>query len=92
MIIELEVSYQFKAKYIIGIKNSNKTFKKKLNLSGKYMHQLIQQFKDFDGYKRILQASGKSAVHDSCANFSTTEFQTDRGLILNYCEIFSFKI
>jgi len=60
VIIELEVSYQFKA-------------------NGKYMHQLIKQFKDFDGYKRILQASGKSAVHDSCANFSTTEFQTDRG-------------
>ena len=51
------------------------------------MPQLIQQFKDFDGYKRILQASGKSAVHDSCANFSTTEFQTDRGSIFNYCVI-----
>ena len=60
VIIELEVSYQFKA-------------------NGKHMRTLIEQFKDFDGYKKILQASGKSAVHDSCANFSTTEFQTDRG-------------
>ena len=37
---------------------------------------------------------GISAVHDSCANFSTTEFQTDRGkyqeslreIMRNYCE------
>ncbi len=27
----------------------------------------------------MLFLKGKSAVHDSCANFSTTEFQTDRG-------------
>lgn len=60
VIIELEVSYQFKA-------------------NGKHMRTLIEQFKDFSGYKKILKASGKSAVHDSCANFSTTEFQTDRG-------------
>jgi len=60
VIIELDVSYQFKA-------------------NGRYMRQLVEQFKDFDGYKKILKASGKSAVHDSCANFSTTEFQTDRG-------------
>jgi regulator of protease activity HflC (stomatin/prohibitin superfamily) len=60
VIIELEVSYQFKA-------------------NGMHMRTLVEQFKDFDGYKKILQASGKSAVHDSCANFSTTEFQTDRG-------------
>lgn len=60
VIIDLEVSYQFKA-------------------NGKYLRTLVEQFKDFNGYKKILQASGKSAIHDSCANFSTTEFQTDRG-------------
>lgn len=60
VIIELEVSYQFKA-------------------NGKFMRELVEQFKDFTGYKKVLKASGKSAIHDSCANFSTTEFQTDRG-------------
>lgn len=49
------------------------------NKSSKYMKFLIEQFKDFEGYKKVLLSSGKSAVHDSCANFSTTEFQTDRG-------------
>jgi regulator of protease activity HflC (stomatin/prohibitin superfamily) len=54
----------------------------------------VTQFVDFDGYKKILHASGKSAVHDTCANFSTTEFQTDRGkfqeslreVMRTYCE------
>ncbi|RNA11318.1 SPFH domain band 7 family [Brachionus plicatilis] len=62
--------------------------------NSKYMKFLVEQFKDFDGYKKVLLASGKSAVHDSCANFSTTEFQTDRGrfqellreTMRNYCE------
>lgn len=62
--------------------------------NAKYMKILIDQFKDFVGYKRILLASGKSAVHDACANFSTTEFQTDRGkfqeslreVMRDYCE------
>jgi prohibitin 2 len=48
------------------------------------MRPLVEQFKDFSGYKKILQASGKSAIHDSCANFSTTEFQTDRGRYQEY--------
>lgn len=47
--------------------------------SGKFIRVLVEQFKDFDGYKKILLASGKSAIHDSCANFSTTDFQTNRG-------------
>ena len=58
------------------------------------MRTLVDQFKDFEGYKKVLLASGKSAVHDSCANFSTTEFQTDRGkyqeslreIMRKYCE------
>ena len=62
--------------------------------SARYMRTLIDQFKNFDGYKKVLLASGKSAVHDSCANFSTTEFQTDRGkfqellreVMRKYCE------
>jgi len=61
------------------------TIKKELKLlllkisSGVFMRTLVDQFKDFDGYKRILKASGKAAVHDSCANFTTTDFQTNRG-------------
>lgn len=62
--------------------------------NAKFMRLLVDQFKDFDGYKKILLASGVSAVHDSCANFSTTEFQTDRGkyqeslreIMRTYCE------
>lgn len=58
------------------------------------MRLLVDQFRDFDGYKKVLLASGISAVHDSCANFSTTEFQTDRGryqeslreIMRTYCE------
>lgn len=60
VIIELDVSYQFKA-------------------NGFFMRTLVEQFKNFGGYKKVLKASGISAIHDSCANFSTTEFQTDRG-------------
>jgi hypothetical protein len=29
------------------------------------MKTLVEQFEDFDGYKRILLSSGKSAVHDA---------------------------
>lgn len=62
--------------------------------NAKHMKTLVEQFVDFDGYKKILLASGKSAVHDTCANFSTTEFQTDRGrfqenlreVMRTYCE------
>lgn len=62
--------------------------------NAKHMKTLVEQFEDFDGYKKILLASGKSAVHDTCANFSTTEFQTDRGkfqeslreVMRSYCE------
>ena len=43
---------------------------------------------------KLINLKGKSAVHDSCANFSTTEFQTDRGkyqeslreIMRRYCE------
>lgn len=44
-----------------------------------YLYWLVTQFKDFDGYKKVLLAAGISAVHDTCAGFTTTAFQTDRG-------------
>jgi hypothetical protein len=43
------------------------------------MKTLVEQFEHFEGYKKVLLASGKSAVHDTCANFTTTDFQTNRG-------------
>jgi hypothetical protein len=36
-----------------------------LKQSAKYVSTLVSQFKDFDGYKKVLLASGKSAVHDT---------------------------
>jgi hypothetical protein len=43
------------------------------------LSQLVLQFKDYNGYIKVLSASGVSAVHDTCAFFTTTDFQTDRG-------------
>jgi hypothetical protein len=59
-----------------------------------HIRTLVEQFQDFRGYKTVLKASGKSAVHDACAGFATTEFQTDRGrfqeslreIMRHYCE------
>lgn len=45
----------------------------------KYLYDIVLQFKDFEGYKRILYATGRSAVHDTCAHFNTTAFQSMRG-------------
>lgn len=56
------------------------------------MKTLVEQFEHFDGYKKVLFASGKSAVHDSCANFSTTEFQTDRGKLIKINQIKWIKV
>jgi len=45
----------------------------------KYLYDIVLQFKDFDGYKKILYATGQAAVHDTCAHFNTTAFQSMRG-------------
>lgn len=45
----------------------------------KYIYEIVLQFKDFEGYKRILHATGRAAVHDTCAHFNTTAFQSMRG-------------
>ncbi|CAF4049789.1 unnamed protein product [Rotaria sp. Silwood2] len=44
-----------------------------------YLYDIVVQFKDFSGYKRILAATGQGAVHDTCAHFNTTAFQSMRG-------------
>lgn len=33
----------------------------------KHLYDIVLQFKDFDGYKKILHATGRAAVHDTCA-------------------------
>ncbi|CAF1373630.1 unnamed protein product [Rotaria magnacalcarata] len=43
------------------------------------IYEIVVQFKDFEGYKRILYATGRAAVHDTCAHFNTTAFQSMRG-------------
>lgn len=81
IIIELDVSYQFKA-------------------NPKHLLSLIKQFVDFDGYKKVLLASGKAAVHDTCAAFTTQGFQTDRGrfqetlreIMRDYCNRFHCEL
>ncbi|CAF1148431.1 unnamed protein product [Adineta steineri] len=45
----------------------------------KYLHDVVVQFEDFDGYKKILHATGEAAIHDTCAHFNTTAFQSMRG-------------
>ncbi|CAF3271932.1 unnamed protein product [Rotaria socialis] len=44
-----------------------------------YLYDIVVQFKDFDGYKEILYATGQTTVHDTCAHFNTTAFQSMRG-------------
>ncbi|CAF3593680.1 unnamed protein product [Adineta steineri] len=45
----------------------------------KHLYDIVLQFKDFEGYKKILYATGRAAVHDTCAHFNTTAFQSMRG-------------
>lgn len=40
---------------------------------------IIEQFKDEDGYNRVLRHTGASAIHDSCSRFNTSQFQAERG-------------
>lgn len=32
-----------------------------------HLYDIVVQFKDFEGYKKILYATGRAAVHDTCA-------------------------
>jgi regulator of protease activity HflC (stomatin/prohibitin superfamily) len=33
----------------------------------RHLYDVVVQFKDYDGYKKILYATGRAAVHDTCA-------------------------
>ncbi|XP_052783863.1 uncharacterized protein LOC128219831 [Mya arenaria] len=43
------------------------------------LHDLIINFKDYDGYKKVLEYTGESALHESCSYFNTSQFQAERG-------------
>ncbi|KAL5006061.1 hypothetical protein ScPMuIL_017219 [Solemya velum] len=44
------------------------------------LRQIIMDFRDFEGYKKVLRYSGQSALHESCSYFNTSQFQAERGL------------
>eukprot|EP00923_Selenidium_pygospionis_P054955 GHVN01095805.1.p1 GENE.GHVN01095805.1~~GHVN01095805.1.p1 ORF type:complete len:263 (+),score=26.25 GHVN01095805.1:29-790(+) len=41
---------------------------------------LIQQFRNDGNYQAILYNLGESALHDSCSQFNTSQFQSERGI------------
>lgn len=43
------------------------------------LHKLVLQFKDHDGFKKVLSSIGESALHDACSVFNTSQFQAERG-------------
>ena len=65
VIIDLDVSYQFKAKWVDWSVWVDLVKTRLANMwslySAKYMRTLIDQFKNFEGYKKVLLASGKKA-------------------------------
>lgn len=54
------------------------------------------QFVDYDTYKKMMNTTGLAAVHDACANYTTLQFQTQRGIVpdaslrLIWLKLFSF--
>lgn len=45
----------------------------------RYLRDIIMDFKDFDGYKAVLEHVGESALHEACSYFDTAQFQSERG-------------
>lgn len=43
------------------------------------LRELVMQFVDYDTYKKMMNSTGLAAVHDACANYTTLQFQTQRG-------------
>ncbi|XP_064646341.1 uncharacterized protein LOC135499497 isoform X2 [Lineus longissimus] len=46
---------------------------------GKQLYDIVMDFRNFDNYKVVLQYAGKSAIHESCSMFNTSQFQAERG-------------
>ncbi|XP_053385379.1 uncharacterized protein LOC123539069 [Mercenaria mercenaria] len=43
------------------------------------LYDIVMNFKDYDGYKTVLQYTGESALHEACSYFNTSQFQAERG-------------
>ncbi|KAH3814564.1 hypothetical protein DPMN_143066 [Dreissena polymorpha] len=42
------------------------------------LHEIAMNFKDYEGYKKVLQFTGESALHEACSYFDTAQFQAER--------------
>lgn len=43
------------------------------------LYDIVMNFKDYEGYKTVLQYTGESALHEACSYFNTSQFQSERG-------------
>ncbi|KAJ8320122.1 hypothetical protein KUTeg_001709 [Tegillarca granosa] len=43
------------------------------------LREIILDFRDFDGYEKVLKYAGQSALHEACSYFNTSQFQAERG-------------
>ena len=42
------------------------------------LREVILDFRDKDGYTKVLKYAGESALHESCSYFNTSQFQAER--------------
>ncbi|KAK3082892.1 hypothetical protein FSP39_008218 [Pinctada imbricata] len=42
------------------------------------LREVIMDFRDYDGYKKVLKYAGEAALHESCSHFNTSQFQAER--------------
>lgn len=42
------------------------------------LREVILDFRDKDGYTKVLRYAGQSALHESCSYFNTSQFQAER--------------
>ncbi|XP_063411792.1 uncharacterized protein LOC134694680 [Mytilus trossulus] len=42
------------------------------------LREVILEFRDKDGYTKILKYEGESAIHETCSHFNTSQFQAER--------------
>lgn len=57
--------------------NIDVSFQFKANLSK--LHDIVMDFQDFEGYKKVLTFAGRSVLHETCSYFTTAQFQAERG-------------
>ncbi|KAL8559132.1 hypothetical protein ACOMHN_046180 [Nucella lapillus] len=44
-----------------------------------HIREIVMDFKDFEGYKKVLRNSGSAVIHEACSQFNTSQFQAERG-------------